>query len=65
MTGREIVDLIEKLKEKGLNDTEIIEIIIYVEFVVVIDCISRFVLSYRQKKVAAQPNKLSGYYCYF
>lgn len=29
MTGREIVDLIEKLREKGLSSDEIIEIIIY------------------------------------
>ena len=31
MTGREIVNLIEKLKEKGLSSDEIIEIIIYIE----------------------------------
>lgn len=31
MTGREIVDLIEKLREKGLSSDEIIEIIIYIE----------------------------------
>ena len=31
MTGREIVDLIDKLKEKGLSSDEIIEIIICIE----------------------------------
>ena len=31
MTGREIVNLIDKLREKNINDTEIIDIIKYVE----------------------------------
>lgn len=31
MTGKEIVNLIDKLREKGINDTEIIEIIKYIE----------------------------------
>jgi len=31
MTGGEIVNLIEKLKEKGMSSDEIIEIIMYIE----------------------------------
>ena len=31
MTGTEIVNLIDKLREKGIDNTEIIEIIKYVE----------------------------------
>ncbi len=31
MTGKEIVNLIDKLREKNIDDTEIIEIIKYVE----------------------------------
>ena len=31
MTGREIVNLIDKLREKGIDDTEIINIIKYIE----------------------------------
>ena len=31
MTGKEIVNLIEKLRSEGMDDTKIIEIILYVE----------------------------------
>lgn len=31
MTGREIVNLIDKLREKGLSSDEILEIIEYIE----------------------------------
>lgn len=31
MTGREVVNLIDKLRSEGLDDTKIIEIIRYVE----------------------------------
>ena len=31
MTGKEVVNLIDKLREKGLSDTEIIEVIQYIE----------------------------------
>ncbi|MDO4621946.1 MAG: hypothetical protein Q4B22_03250 [Eubacteriales bacterium] len=31
MTGKEVVNLIEKLREKGLTDSEIVDIIIYIE----------------------------------
>ena len=31
MSGREIVNLIEKLQEKGMSSDEIIEIILYIE----------------------------------
>ena len=31
MTGKEIVNLIQKLREKGLEDKDILDIIVYVE----------------------------------
>lgn len=31
MTGREVVNLIDKLRSEGLDDTKIIEIIKYIE----------------------------------
>ena len=31
MTGKEIVNLIQKLREKGIEDKEILDIIVYVE----------------------------------
>ena len=31
MSGKEVVNLIEKLKDKGMSNDEIIEIILYVE----------------------------------
>ena len=31
MTGKEVVNLINQLREKGLSDTEIVELIKYVE----------------------------------
>lgn len=31
MTGKEIVNLIRKLKKEGISDSKIIEIIIYIE----------------------------------
>ena len=31
MTGKEIINLIDKLKEKGMNSDEILEIVEYVE----------------------------------
>lgn len=31
MSGKEVVNLIEKLKDKGMSSDEIIEIILYVE----------------------------------
>ena len=30
MTGKEVVNLIEKLREEGMSDTKIIEIILYI-----------------------------------
>ena len=31
MTGKEIVNLIRKLREKGMSDSEILDLILYVE----------------------------------
>lgn len=31
MTGKEIVNLIRKLREKGMGDSEILDLILYVE----------------------------------
>lgn len=30
MTGKEIVNLIQKLREKGMDDTEILDLIVYI-----------------------------------